>query len=569
MRRLRFWIVIGALALATVAVLRHFAGPRIQPDSVLWLELSGEFVEAPETSLIEQLLGLERPPLLGVISQLRKAERDPRIAHVVVRVRGLEVGWAKAQELRDAITGLREAGRNPVALLEVDGFGSNLDYYVASAAEEVYLVPGGGAPLLGLGQEFFFLGGLWKHLDIHFDAFQAGRYKSAVENLVGEGMSEAFREQANSLLESIDSRFIADIATAREIAPAQLRDVIARAPRDPEELEAAGLVDGARTPAELAEHFGSAPRVDLRAYAQIDPEEVGVEPEATLAMIYGSGPIVSGDATSSRSGSPVLGADAVIEALENAADDAAISAIVLRVDSPGGAPFPSEQIWRAVRRARKQKPIVASFSDYAASGGYYLAAAADAVVAAPSTITGSIGVFAVRPSIGALLNRMGIAAEVSARAPQASLGFISKPLSPETRAWVDDDVRAVYQTFLERVGEGRGIPVDAVRAVAEGRVWTGEQAAERGLVDATTGLRGAFREAKTRAGLDPDADALVVIYPKPKPLWLQVREALGAKLTSALPLSPLEAVAAPLRVWLESLAQPGPAAILPFWMEIR
>lgn len=569
MKRLRFWLVIGALALVTVAALRHFARPGIQPDSVLWLELSGEFVEAPATSLVSQALGIERPPLLGVISQLRKAERDDRIAHVVVRVRGLQVGWAKAQELRDAIAGLSAAGRKPVALLEVDGFGSNLDYYVASAADEVYVVPGGGAPLLGLGQEFFFLGGLWEHLHVHFDAFQAGRYKSAVENLIGEEMSEPFREQAESLLDAIDSRFIDDIADARGIEASALREVIARAPRDPEALETSGLIDGARTPAELAEHYGSAPRVEMSEYAEIDPRQVGIEPEATLALIYGTGPIVSGDATSNRSGSPVLGADALIDALQSAVEEPSIRAIVLRIDSPGGAPFPSEQIWQAVRRARKEKPVIASFSDYAASGGYYLAAAADAIVAAPSTITGSIGVFAVRPSIGALLDRWGIATEVSSRAPQASLGFISRPLSPETRAWVDGDVRAVYGTFLERVGEGRGMPVDAVRAVAEGRVWTGDQAVQRGLVDATTGLRGAFREAKSRAGLDPDADAVVVIYPEPKPLWLQLREAMGTALARATPLPPPTRIAAPLLAWLEGAIQPGPAAILPFWVEIR
>ncbi len=574
MRRARFWILVLGLVVAVVFVLRQFGGPRIEPGSALWLEVSGDYIEAPAPSLVGQALGLERRSLLALLSDLRKAERDARLQHVVLRIGGLQIGWGKAQEIRAAITALREAGRHPIALLEVEGFGGNLDYYVASAAEEVYLVPGSGAPLLGLGQESFFLGGLWDRLDVHLEVFQAGRYKSAVENLAGHGMSDAFREQAESLLDSIDARFVADIAAARRISAEKVREVIATAPSDPALLEAAGLIDGARTRSELKEQLGDAPRVELDVYAQVEPEDVGIKPEATLAMIFGSGPIVSGDATSGRSGGPVLGADAVIDALEEASADSSVRAIVLRIDSPGGAPFPSDQIWHAVQRARRQKPVIASFSDYAASGGYYLAAAADAVVAAPGSITGSIGVFAVRPSIGGLLERLGIASEASLRAPHASLGFVSKPLPAETHAWVEADVRTVYRRFLERVAEGRGMTIEAVEAVAEGRVWTGEQAAQRGLVDATTGMRGAFREAKQRSGLDPEADALVVIYPKPKPLWRQLQTALQTRLLLSLRLSVghverVERMAGPLVEWLELAARPGPALVAPFWVEIR
>jgi protease-4 len=498
--------VVLAIVLALGLTLRQLAKPTIAEGSALVVTLVGDYLEASSSSLPAQLLGLQQPSLLGVVSELRKAERDPRIAHVVLRIRDLQIGWAKAQELRAQIMALSNAGRHPVAHVEIPGFGGNLSYYVASAADEVYLTPGSGAPLLGLAQEHYFLGGLWKELDVDLEVFQAGRYKSAVENLASERMSEAYREQAESLLDSINELFLDDIAASRSLSREALDAVLAVAPSDPEVLGALGVIDGVATEAELFTKLGDPERVAAQTYAAVDPESVGFEPEATLALVYASGAIVSGTGRSTRSGAPIVAADTVVEAIESAADDDEVAAIVLRIDSPGGAPGPSELIWQAVHRAREKKPIVASFSDYAASGGYYLASAADVIVASPSTITGSIGVFAVRPSLGRLLKKWGVHAESSSRAPHAGILTMSELLSPETHAWLETDVAAVYERFLDRVAVGRNAEIAEIEAVASGRVWTGAQAAERGLVDGVGGLREALREAKTRAGLRPDSD---------------------------------------------------------------
>ena len=573
MRTIR-WILLALLVLAGLAwVVRQIERPGVEAGSALRLELSGHYVEAADAPLVLQLLGRHQRSFVATLSELRKAERDRRLAHVVLVVRDLEVGWAKAQELRDAILALRQAGRHPVAYLETGGFGANLEYYVASAAERVFLAPGGGAPVVGLAQEFLFLGGLWERFGIDVQVAQAGRYKGAAESLAAHAMSEPYREQAASLLDSIDSQFVAGIAEARGVPEDTVRRALELASAEPKTLEALRLIDGVETRAGLVALLGDPPVIEAEDYAAVDPGEVGFDPKATFALVYGAGPITTGEGGVSRTGQPVLAADSVVEALEEAARDDAVRAIVLRVDSPGGGSLPSELVWHAIRSARVHKPVVASFSDYAASGGYYLSSACDAIVAEPATLTGSIGVFAVRPAFGGLLDRLDVASATMVRAPHAEINLALPALSPETVSWMQADVRRVYDLFLERVGEGRGLDSAQVEAVAQGRVWTGAQASERGLVDELGGLRTAVERAKQQLGIAADADVALQVYPAPKPLAEQLREALGIRarvsLAELLPLAGAAPALARAAGWLESLAGPGPLLALPFWIEIH
>ena len=570
MRTIR-WLAIAVAVLVVLSVLaRRFGSPSVQPGSVLLFELSGDFVEAPDAPLLAQLLGFEQRSLLGTLSELRKAERDERIAHVVLVIRDLQIGWGKAQELRDAIGALREKGRHPIAYLEVGGFGANIEYYVASAAEQVYCAPGGGAPLIGLAQEFLFLGGLWDKLGVKVEVAQAGAYKGAAESIAGRGMSEAYREHAAALLDSIDASFVAGIARGRGIEEAAVRSALAEATSKPEELERLHLVDGVETRRELLEALGNPPVVKAAEYARVDPASLGFDPQATFALVYGSGTITLGRGTTARSGRPVFAADTVIEALEDAAKDDGVRAILLRIDSPGGGAFPSELVWRAIREARKKKPVIASFSDYAASGGYYLASAADAIVAQPSTLTGSIGVFAVRPALGPLLARFDVGVVTQTRAPHAEIELLTQQLSPENRAWLQADVMEVYHRFLSRVSEGRGIPVEALDPLAEGRVWTGQQAAGLKLVDALGGMRTAVAKAKEKVGIAPDADVALAVFPPPKPLAVQLREALHMRIAQSLaPALPLPGALGHIAGWLDAVSVDGPVLAPSVWMEVH
>ncbi len=563
-RRLLLFLVVVAILLLVARALR---GPSVPEGSMLVVELGGAYVEAPEPPLAARLLGRADASLLAVLSELRKASQDERLSAVLLAVRDLEVGWAKAQELRDAVAVLRESGRRPIALLETESFDANLEYYVASAAEEVYVAPGGHSPLIGLAAEFFFLGGLWEKVGAGVEVEQVGEYKSAAEMLAAEKMSEPHREMANALLDSVDEQFVRGIAESRDLEERAVRSAIAAAPTTPERLVELGLADGVRTRREILEARQDPPLVEAADYAGVDPTSVVGEPAATFALVVASGPVVTGKGTISRTGSPIVAADTVIESLEKAADDPEIDAILLRIDSPGGSPFASELIWQAARRLRDRKPLVASLSDVAASGGYYVASGADDVVADPATLTGSIGAFVARPVLEGLLERLGIGSEAIVRGPRAEILLASRPLSAETRAWLRDDVEAIYERFVERVAEGRELDRDRVALLARGRVWTGEQAAALGLVDALGGLRVASARAKEKLGIDADASVSLVVYPRPRPLAEQLGELLqGAAVRATLPLpAELERWAG----WLAELPLGSPLLVPPVWVRIR
>lgn len=576
MRTLRWTFLAIVVLLGVGWLVQRLQQPGVAAGSALLLRLEGELLEAPDAPFFAQALGMHQRSLVTTLSELRKAQRDERLAHVILEIDDLRIGWAKAQELRDAIQDLREAGRRPVALLGVGGFGANLEYYVASAAEEVWLQPGSGPPLLGLAEEHLFLGGLWERYGVAMTVGRAGTYKGAADQIAAFEMSEPYREQAESLLDSMDAQFVAGIAGARGIAEDAVRAALADASSRPDALTARGLVDGVATRAELVAKLGAPKLVKAEEYAAVDPGSVGFDPVATFALVYASGAVVAGEGRTTRTGAPVAAAGTIVEALEKAVEDDAVKAIVLRVDSPGGGSFPSELIWRAVRKARASKPVVASFSDYAASGGYYLAAGADAVVAQPGTITGSIGVFAVRPALGGLFERFGVNTETMQRAPHAELNLSTPPLSEDTAAWLDREVQEVYGLFLERVAEGRGLAKEAVDAVGQGRVWTGAQAGERGLVDRLGGLRAAVALAKERAGIAADADVSLTVYPPPKPLAQQLAEAFRTSAvraaSAALPFDPEAlpaAMAGRVRAWLAAVAEGGTLLVPPVWVEIH
>jgi protease-4 len=533
MRRLR--VVLLLLLLVTLAFvwLRFQAAPRVAPGSALIVELEGAYPEAPARPLLSRIVGQRGRPFASLLSDFAKAERDDRIEAVVLRVGALRVGWGKAQEIRAAVLRLREKGRKVIAHVEVERYGANREYSIASAADEVYVAPGARSPFAGLAAEYLFLGGLWEKLGVQVEVERIGRYKSAAETIAGKKMSPANREMANSLLDSVEAQFVASIAEGRGISHEAVRAAIDAAPTTPEEIVSYGLADGIRYFEEVFESLGDPPRVEWEDYAGVDPASVGFAPEATLALVYGTGPVVTGRGSVRRGGDPVLASRTVSEALLEAADDPEIDGILFRVDSPGGSALASDLVWHAARRVKeKGKPLIASLSDVAASGGYYVASAADVIVADPATLTGSIGVFVLRPVVGGLVEKLGIGVEALTRGRHADLFLASRPLSPASRARLRADVEGVYDLFIRRVAEGRSLEPEVVDAVGRGRVWTGEQALERNLIDAVGGLRTGVAKAREALGLAPDADVALVAYPRPRPLMEQVREALGAKVAA-------------------------------------
>jgi len=564
-RRLLFVV----LALVAIGWWLLPGGPEIEPNSVLEIELAGGWVESAEPPLFARLFGPTPRPLASLLAELALAERDERIVAVVLRVRSLNVGWAKAQEIRDAIARLGERGRRTIAYLELESLGANLEYYVASAAQEVYVGPASRAPLVGLAGEYLFFGGFFDELGVDLEVERVGRYKTAADTWAGREMSDAHREMADALLDSIDAQFVGGIAAGRGITEAVVREAIDAAPSDPADLASFGLVDGVEDWETTLARAGDGPRVDAETWRRVDPASVGIAPVARFALVYASGALVTGRGGTTPLGAVMLGSQTLAKALTDAAEDPEIDAILLRVDSPGGSALAAELVWSAAQRARASgKPLIASFSDVAASGGYYLAAGADAIVASPATITGSIGVLVVRPVLADLLEKLDIGVASLTRGAHADLQLTSRPLSPGSRAVLRREVDAVYELFVKRVADGRPLDPPGVDLVGRGRVWTGVQAAERGLVDELGGLRAAADLAKQRLGLDPLADVALVSYPPPRPLAEQIAEAFTQGVRATV-VSPLGEVLGRLEPWLDAARAGVPVALLPFRVEIR
>jgi protease-4 len=331
---------------------------------------------------------------------------------------------------------------------------------------------------------------------------------------------------ANSLLDDTYQRFVEALASGRHLTTSEVLDAIDTGSVRSQSLEALGLIDGEMHLDQLLKRFGD--EVVYHAeYARVDPEHLGFEAKARFALIYGTGTVVQGgsDGSALRS-SPVFASETLSRAILDAAEDPEIAAIVLRIDSPGGSALASELIWRAIDRARDMgKPVIASFSDVAASGGYYVASAADVIVADPGTLTGSIGVFALRPVIGGLLEKLEIGIDSITRGRHADFLLSSKKMSPASMARLQTSVLDTYQLFLARVADGRGLSIERVDEIGQGRVWTGRQALEIGLVDELGGLHTAVRRAKEAVDLAPTDDVYLIPFPRQKSMFVQLVEA--------------------------------------------
>ena len=524
----------------------------------------------PETTGFDPLAiitGGGRPlALREAVAALHRAADDPRVAGLIARVQ-LEASPAAAvQELREAIAAF-SAVKPSLAWAET--YPGTLSYYLASAFGEVWMQPSGTVGLIGFASNATFLRDALHKAGIEAEFVAKGEYKSAANLFTEGGFTDSHREAVTRMLESLQDQVWQAIGESRNIDPGALDALADRAPLLRDEAVASGLLDriGFRDEAhariaelvgveDVSQESGSEdkpPRLNLTRYAGSSrprlatpvPSVPGRKPKPTFAIVTLEGPIVNG-----RGGPQFLpignssaGGDTIAAALREAAADDSVSAIVLRVNSPGGSVTASETIWREVTRARDRgKPVVVSMGSVAASGGYYVAMAADAIVANPATITGSIGVITGKLVVRDLKERLGVASDAVRTNANADAWSIDTPFTPEQRAHREAEADLFYADFVERVAQGRNLTTEAVDAVARGRIWTGADALDRGLVDELGGLRTAVRRAKVLAGLGEDTEVRVVSFPgsslldivRPRassqPAAASVPDALGALL---------------------------------------
>ena len=487
----------------------------IQDNSIFSLKLDLPILDnVPGSQEFQVSLGLdaESVQLIDLVTAIDLAKANEKIKGIHLRSEYVQAGWAQTKTLRDALVTFKESGK---FISAYGDYFTQKGYYLASVADSVFVNPNGGVELKGLASEILYFKDFEDEYGFKMEVIRHGKYKSAVEPYLSNTMSEANREQIGSLIASLWETIGSEIAEARNMSVDEL-DAIAT------ELKA-NLVEN-------AVKVGLVDQINYKSeYIELLKNKVGISEDDKLklvdyndllagnaaykkgvrdkiAVIYAQGPILFGDGSESQIGDQVF-----VEAIEEAVKSKRVKAIVLRVNSPGGSAMISDILWNALEDAKKEKPLVVSMGNVAASGGYYIACNADTIFADPMTVTGSIGVFATIPNIKGFTDDIGINAE-HVMTHKNAVGYSPfEPISPGFRKSALEGIEHVYETFKQRVADGRNLSLEEVEALAQGRVWTGLQAKENGLVDALGGLDAAIEAAAELAEIE---EYNLTSYPK-------------------------------------------------------
>ena len=562
---------------AAVVLLYLFVSrePSVQQQSTLVLRPSGELQEVLPDDVVGQFIGGEVATVRSFVDSLRKASRDARVTTVLLMPGSLDLPfWGKIQELRDAVVEFRKSGKTVIAFLE---YGGDREYYLASAANRVFLLPTSPLDLTGVASYEIFLRGTLDKIGAYPDFHHIGDYKTATNQLTETSMTPAHREMSESLNRDMYEQLVRGIAASRKKSEADVRALLDQGPFLPEDALRAGLVDDLayedqlddRVP-QLKRGTGDARRIEDSEYSRVTARSVGIRPRSRIAVIYAVGVIAGGRSSFDPMNGAVAGSDTIVEQIRRIRDDSSVKAIVLRVDSPGGSSTASDVIWRELMITRDEKParpLITSMSDLAASGGYYIAMPGQVIVAQPATLTGSIGIYTGKMVTGGTLGKLGISAETVKSGRNADMYSPLTPFSPEQRTKVDQYMQAFYDQFVEKVAESRHLTPERVDAMAQGRVWTGRQARELGLVDQLGGLDAALAIAKQRANIPADEDVDLVVYPPRRSFYEALAEQFGGGATQAFTTllgradaRAVAALTAPIRLFRRG----EPLAMMPF-----
>jgi protease-4 len=582
---------------ALVLALAGFAFADDKPAStpiVLDITLKGGLTEEPAPVGIDG--ASIRDNIKGVVERITKAKGDPNVKGLVLRIHDLSLGMAKGYELRQAITKFRESGKKAYAYMES---AENGDYLVASAADEIVMPESGWLMIKGLAAEVTFYKGMFDKLGIKADWMQVGEFKSFGEPYTRTSMSPAFREEIGALLGDNYDMMAEAIAKRQGISMVDAKAIIDGGPYSPAVAKSLGLINrigySDQIEAEVAKSIGLASikldskygkkveTVDLSGFAGFmkmvqmlsgeGPKKAETK-ASKIALIYCSGSIMTGKSTSSLLGETTMGSETVIKHLREAEKDKTVKAIVLRVDSPGGSALASDLIWREV--VRIDKPIIASMSDVAASGGYYISMGADRIFAEPGTLTGSIGVTGGKFVLAGLMEKLGVTTDTITVGKNGTLNSLNTPFSETERAAMKRLMDDTYHQFVSKAAEGRKMTYDQLNKLAGGRVYTGRQAQKLGLVDEIGTLDDALAFAKQMANLPEDVTPELLILPKAQGFLealvgpLEDREVRVPSLQVALPLPELtRPILGKLEQFSRILSKEPVAVMLPFDIKVH
>jgi protease-4 len=530
-------LIVGASILAVllvaiigIALMAESLGkPNIPDNSVLVLKVSGSLPDYVPENKWAKVFRIQQPQSFsGLLTELRKAKVDNRINAVLLDIEFPQIGWGKADELRDAIKDFRASGKPIYSFMEL---GMNKEYYIASATEKVFMPPAGDLYVNGFAANAMFYRGSLDKLGIEPEVIKIGKYKNAPDQYTEKEMSDAQREVINAILDEYFGRFTAGIAEDRKKSVEDVKAIVDNAPYHAGEAQQIGLIDTAsyrdQVDEELKNRLGYKADDKLRTvsaneYREVSADSLGLDDGERVAVIYASGAINVGKSSNSPLGGEMVGSDTIVEAVNEAAEDSTIKAIILRVDSPGGSALASDLMWHALENAKAKKPLVVSMGDVAASGGYYIACNAHKIVAEPSTVTGSIGVFMGKPVVKGLYDWLGVSNEYVMRGKNAGIFRETEKWTPEERAKMQDQANKIYYgDFIPKVARGRGKTDEEVNSIGQGRVWTGTQGKQNGLVDEFGGLEKAIEIAKDLAHISAEKQVKRITYPESQPFLNQ------------------------------------------------
>ncbi|GAA4136133.1 signal peptide peptidase SppA [Sphingobacterium kyonggiense] len=505
---LMFFIMIGIIG-AMVSSVGSKSETVTPSNAVLLINLDHAITEKTEPNPFENLdlpgySGARSLGLNDMVSRIKAAKDDGNIKGIYLNVSGVNAGFPTAKAIREAILDFKTSGKFVVAFSDVM---SQKGYYINSAADEIYLNPQGSLDFRGLATSVMFFKEAMDKLGIDMQILKVGTYKSAVEPFMMNSMSEANKEQVNSYLGSIYDTFLSDISASKKLSVDSLRGIAnGYLIREPEDAKKYGFVNNLlykdEVFAKIRAKLGIEEKKDIPYVSILDYTNKPSSGEAggdRIAVLYAYGEIIDGEGMDGQ-----IGGDKLSRELRQLRLDDKVKAVVLRVNSPGGSALASENIWREVDLTKKVKPVIVSMGDYAASGGYYISAAADSIFADPTTLTGSIGVFGMIPNFQKLFNeKLGVHFDAVKTAKFADMDVdMDRPLTEEEKTIIQGGVNKIYQVFMKRVADGRKLDVAYVDSIGQGRVWTGKQAVDLKLVDRVANLDEAIKAAAKKAKLD-------------------------------------------------------------------
>jgi len=556
----RALVIVLVIVAVVIFIIIASQPARVASNSVLVLDVSGEINEQRAMDIFSALGGEFIPVQHDFVDALDTAKSDPHIDALVVKIGPLATGWGKLEEIRSHILAFRTSGKPSICYLGGDGIG-NLEYYVASACDKIWLVPTAPVSIHGMMAEALFLRGTLDKLKIYPDYYHIAEYKTASNQLTEKKFTPAHREEVDSLLHGIYNQYLTEVSQARNMDRAAFEKLVEQGPLSADDALNGKLVDRLAYWDQVQDFVREKTKdwnpVKLGRYRTQIKNEGGTK----IAVVHATGLIVSGESGNAPGGGAIMGSESVAADLRKAREDSGIKAIVLRVDSGGGSAVASEVIRREVVLAKGAKPVVVSMSDVAASGGYWIAMSANKIVADPNTITASIGVLGGKLNVSGLYSMLGLSTDSIATSENASIFSAQQNFTPAQQKLIQKSLQDVYTNFTKGVAEGRHMTVEAVDKIGKGRVWTGAQGKELGLVDELGDLDRAVEVAKQLAGVPAERRVRIVRFPEEKTflqMWLERQKDDSAQLSS-------------IQAAVERLtgAYDTPQARLPFELQIR